>query len=260
MQAKAIEFSGRPAGSGRFPMVCAPLVGRTRDNLLAEVAIVAAKKPDILEWRVDFFEGLGDTARVVELAAGIQQAAAGIPVLFTRRSSREGGEKIALAEEQVVGLYRAVCASGHVDMVDYEMSNEPAQVDRVRQMARDQKVKLILSFHDFQRTPSLDFLAQRFDQAQRLGADIAKVAVMPRDMQDVLSLLAATLQASERLAIPVVSMSMGALGAVTRLCGWTFGSAMTFAVGANSSAPGQMPIEDIDAGLAVVRKALGKSL
>ena len=260
MQAKAIELNGKPAGSGRFPAVCAPLVGRTREKLLTEVAVVAAKKPDLLEWRVDFFDGIGDSAQVVELAMRIKQAAAGIPVLFTRRSSREGGEKIALAEEQVISLYQAVCASGHVDMVDYEMGNAPAQVGQVRNMARDHRVKLILSFHDFQRTPTLEFLAERFDQAQRLGADVAKVAVMPHGMEDVLTLLAATLQASQRLAIPVVSMSMGALGSVTRLCGWTFGSAMTFAVGESSSAPGQMPIADIDAGLAVLRKAFGKPL
>jgi 3-dehydroquinate dehydratase-1 len=258
MQAKAIELNGRPAGSGRFPAVCAPLVGRTSTKLLAEVAAVAAKQPDILEWRVDFFEGMADTAQVVELAARIRQAAPAIPLLFTRRSSREGGENIALSETQVIALYRAVCASGHADMVDYEMGNEAAQVREVCELARDNNVKLILSFHDFERTPPLDVLGQRFDQAQRLGADVAKVAVMPRNMEDVLTLLTATLRASEKLDIPVVSMSMGEFGSVTRLCGWTFGSAMTFAVGESSSAPGQMPIEDINAGLAMLRKAFGK--
>ena len=124
MQAKAIELNGKPIGSGGIPAVCAPLVGRTREKLLAEALVVAAKKPDILEWRVDFFEGIGDAAQVVDLATRIKQAAPGIPLLFTRRSSREGGEKIALAEAQVIALYRAVCASGHVDLVDYEMGNE----------------------------------------------------------------------------------------------------------------------------------------
>lgn len=258
MQAKAIELKGKPPGSGRFPAVCTPLVGRTREKLLAEAAVVAAKKPDILEWRVDFFEGIGDAAQVVELAARIKQAAPGIPLLFTRRSSIEGGEKIALGEAQVIALYRAVCTSGHADLVDYEMGNPPAQVREVRELARNNGVKLILSFHDFERTPSLEFLGQRFEEAQRLGADIAKVAVMPHSMEDVLTLLTATLRASEKLDIPVISMSMGRFGSVTRLCGWAFGSAMTFAVGENSSAPGQMPIEDINAGLAVLRKAIGK--
>jgi 3-dehydroquinate dehydratase I len=43
------------------------------------------------------------------------------------------------------------------------------------------------------------------------------------------------------------------------LCGGAFGSALSFAVGQNASAPGQMPIEELDAALAILRKALGPS-
>lgn len=257
MSSIAIQLRGKPLAGGRLPAICAPLVGRTRSDLLAEVAVVAAKRPDLLEWRVDFFEGIADTPAVVELAGQIRQLASGIPVLFTRRSSQEGGEKIALTEPQVVELYRAVCESGHVDMVDFEMGNEPAHVREVRALSRAAGVALILSFHDFQRTPAVEILNQRFAQAEQLGADVAKVAVMPQGMQDVLTLLTATLQSSGKLGIPVVSMAMAGFGSVTRLCGWTFGSAMTFAVGQNSSAPGQLPIEDLAAGLAILRSAFG---
>jgi 3-dehydroquinate dehydratase I len=257
MQPKAIQLNGKPLGGARFPAICAPLVGRTRQALLAEVTAVAAKQPDLLEWRVDFYEGIADTAAVVELAAGIRQGANGIPVLFTRRSSREGGEPIALSEDAVVALYRAVCESGHIDLVDFEMSNEPAHVRQLREISRSRAIPLILSFHDFQRTPALDVLNQRFAQAEQLGADVAKVAVMPRGMEDVLTLLTATLQASQELGIPVVSMSMAGLGSLTRLCGGAFGSALTFAIGQSGSAPGQMPIEDLNAGLAILRRTGG---
>ena len=257
MPVKAIHLHGKPLGSGRFPVICAPLVGRTGEQLLAEAAAIAAKKPDLLEWRVDFFEGIADTAAVVQLAARIKQAAGGMPLLFTRRSSREGGEKIDLAEEQVIDLYRAVCEGGQVDFVDFEMGNDPGHVRRVRELSRAGGVQLVLSFHDFLQTPGVDFLNQRYAQAQSLGADIAKVAVMPRNMDDVLTLLAATLQSSRTLDIPVIGMSMGGPGAITRLCGWAFGSALTFAVGGSASAPGQLPIEDLEAGLAVLRKACG---
>lgn len=258
MRPKPIELDGKPLAGGRLPAICAPLVGRTRESLLLEAAAVAARKPDLLEWRVDFFDGIADTAQVVALAAQIKRAASGIPLLFTRRSMREGGEAIALSEQQVVGLYRAVCAAGQVDIVDFELGNEPAHVREVRELSRAHGVKLIASFHDFNATPALDVLNQRFADAERLGADVAKVAVMPRAMDDVLTLLAATLQSSRKLGIPVVSMSMGGYGALTRLCGWAFGSAMTFAVGDKSSAPGQMPIADVEAGIAILRKALGE--
>ncbi|MDB5870612.1 MAG: 3-dehydroquinate dehydratase [Ramlibacter sp.] len=255
MQPRAIELKGLPAAGRRFPAICAPLVGRTRERLLAEVAVVAAKQPDIIEWRVDFFEGIAHTAEVIELVAQIKHAAGAIPLLFTRRSAREGGERIPLSEGQVISLYRAVCQTGHVDIVDFEMSNHPTDVLEVREISQAREIKLILSFHDFDGTPPLDVLKARFAQAERMDADIAKVAAMPQSMDDVLTLFTATLQSSRELAIPVISMSMGRFGAVSRLCGWAFGSAMTFAVGESSSAPGQMPIEDVDAGLALLQKA-----
>jgi 3-dehydroquinate dehydratase-1 len=101
---------------------------------------------------------------------------------------------------------------------------------------------LVLSFHDFERTPRAAEILQRYADAQQLGADVAKVAVMPQTMNDVLSLLQATWHASEVLKIPVVGMSMGAQGAVSRVCGGAFGSALTFAAGRAASAPGQLPL------------------
>jgi 3-dehydroquinate dehydratase I len=256
MQPKAIDLKSNPARGNRFPLICAPLVGRTPGRVLAEAAAVAAKKPDILEWRVDFFEGIADADEVVFLAGRIKQAAGGLPLLFTRRSAREGGERIALSEAQVIALYRAVCQSGHVDMVDFEMGNRHADVLEVREISRARDIKLVLSFHDFDRTPPLETLKQRFAQAAALGANVAKVAVMPHGMDDVLTLLTATLQSSRELAIPLVSMSMGRFGAITRMCGWAFGSAMTFAVGESSSAPGQMEIGDVEAAVALLQKAI----
>jgi 3-dehydroquinate dehydratase-1 len=251
---KPIELKGREP---RMPLVCAPLVGRTREALLAEAALVSAKRPDLLEWRVDFFEGLGDASAVARLAGDIKRAAGGMPLLFTRRNAREGGEKIALSEAQVVEVYRAVCEAGGVDLVDFEMGNSTPDVVAVRGMSRARGIGLVLSFHDFQGTPPAPVLAQKFAQAEQMGADVAKVAVMPRSAEDVLTLLSATLQASRALDIPVVSMAMGGLGAVSRVCGASFGSALTFAVGQSASAPGQMPIEDLSAALAVLRKAGG---
>ena len=240
-----------------MPLVCAPLVGRSREALLAEAALVAAKGPDLLEWRVDFFEHLADAREVARLSGDIRRAAGGLPLLFTRRSAREGGERIALSEAQVVEVYRAVCEAGQVDLVDFEMGNDTSDVVAVRDMSRARGIGLVLSFHDFQGTPAPRVLAQKFAQAQQMGADVAKVAVMPRSEEDVLALLSATLQASRALDIPVVSMAMGGLGAVSRVCGAAFGSALTFAVGQSASAPGQMPIEDLSAALAVLRKAGG---
>jgi 3-dehydroquinate dehydratase-1 len=74
-------------------------------------------------------------------------------------------------------------------------------------------------------------------------------------MDDVLTLLTATLQAGELLSIPLVSMSMGAQGTVSRLCGGAFGSALSFGMGAGASAPGQLPVAGLKAALALLQSA-----
>ena len=253
---KPIMLRGQPLGGEKFPAVCTPLVGRSSREVLSEVQFLVALKPDLLEWRVDFFEGIGNPGAVLDLAARIRQAAAGIPLLFTRRCVREGGAKIDLTEEEALALYGAVCRSGDVDLVDFEMANDPAHVRQVREISKAARVGLILSFHDFHATPPIELLNRRFLQAQELGADVAKVAVMPGAMEDVLTLLNATWQSSQKLDIPLISMSMGARGSLTRLFGCAFGSALTFAIGAGQSAPGQLPIGDLRTAQEIVQRSL----
>jgi len=126
----------------------------------------------------------------------------------------------------------------------------------VRTAARASGTLLILSYHDFRGTPDVEALYARFSEAQALGGDVAKVAVMPRCEEDVLTLLAATIRARKTLDLPLISISMGAWGALTRMFGWVFGSSVTFAVGQGVSAPGQLPIEDLNAVLDVLRRSL----
>lgn len=253
---KPITVKGQPLAEGRLPALCIPLVARTVEALRAEAAAAANLSPDLIEWRVDFFEGLARTQDVVALAAEVRRTT-GVPLLFTRRSSREGGQPIALTEPQVVDLYKAVCEAQAADIVDWEMAAQRDHVEAVREAARAAGVTLLLSFHDFGGTPALPQMLERFRQAQALGGDVGKLAVMPKTRADVLALLQATLQASQELAIPVAGMSMGALGAVTRLCGGEFGSALTFALGQAASAPGQMPVDDLRQALAVLRRGSG---
>jgi 3-dehydroquinate dehydratase-1 len=237
-------------------LICTPLVGRARDAVLAEVDAVLPKKPDVLEWRVDFFEALGDTQHVLDTARAVRDRAGTIPVMFTRRSAMEGGEKIALAEPQVVQLYVDVCASGLVDLIDYETANAVEDFRRLRAASREHGIALIGSYHNFQATPEAAALGAKFALAHRLEADIAKVAVMPQGPADVLTLLGATFEASQSLPIPLISMSMGPYGSLSRMVGFVYGSALTWAVGKSSSAPGQVPIEDLRAVLATVRKTV----
>lgn len=243
-------------GADKEPLACTPLVGRDEAAVQRELDAVLAKEPDLIEWRVDFFAAIADTARVVALGREIRARAGRTPVIFTRRSTREGGTPTALSEDQVLALYAAVCRSGSVEMFDMELSSEPRHWQAALALARETGARMIGSFHDFKTTPPKAELVAKFAAMQAGGADIAKVAVMPRHPRDVLTLLDATLEARETLELPLISMSMGGYGALSRLFGHLYGSTVSFAVGDQPSAPGQVPIADLRAVAAVLQRAL----
>lgn len=251
---KSIRIRGKPAW---YPLICAPLVGADREALLAEGATALAARADIVEWRVDHFADIGNLERVMETGRALRRALPGIPLLFTRRSVAEGGQPVPISEGEIVEVYSAVCAEGFADLVDYEMSSPAQNMKAVREVSRRHDVGLVYSYHDFERTPPLDALAAQFRRAQELGGDVAKVSVMARGPEDALALLAATLKASQTLELPLIGVSMGPHGALSRMVGFAFGSALTFGVAAGSSAPGQMPIGELRAAIEIARKALG---
>jgi 3-dehydroquinate dehydratase-1 len=251
-----IDMRGKQR-DGETPLVCTPLVGRTRERLLAEAASVLAKKPDLVEWRVDFFGAVADTDAVIGTAKALRDRLGRVPLIFTRRAAAEGGQPVALDEPSAIRLYEAIAGQRLAEFVDYELGHDVPDVDRVRAFTRAHGVRLILSYHNTSYTPGRGTLVERFLEAERLGADVAMVQVTPRDVQDVLTLLAATAEADAKVRIPLIAIALGPLGAVTRMVGGLFGSALSFAVGESASAPGQIPIGDLTAVFDIIRRSRG---
>ncbi len=255
-ETRLIQVQGKPLAGGVLPAIITPLVGKTHAAVLDEVAAIVPKKPDLLEWRIDFFEAIGDIPAVIDTALAIRKAAGGIPVLLTRRNATEGGQPLSIDESAVVAMYVAACKARCVELIDYELSNALEDLQDLREVSKACGIGMIMSYHNFQMTPDGDTLDSKFSMAAKLKADVAKVAVMPTSDRDVLALLAATSRAREALDVPLISMSMGGIGSISRVMGWIYGSAATFAVGKSSSAPGQMAIDDLRTALAIVRQAV----
>ena len=135
--------------------------------------------------------------------------------------------------------------SGYVDLVDVEAFREEERTSEEIRKLQSAGVHVIASFHNFDRTPDREELIRRLTRMQEMGADVAKIAVMPQSREDVMTLMEATMEADHSLDIPVVTMSMGRLGVLSRLAGTLTGSAMTFASVGEASAPGQIPIEQM---------------
>ena len=100
-----------------------------------------------------------------------------------------------------------------------------------------------MSNHDFEKTPSFDEITGRLIGMKQLGADVAKLACMPNSAKDVLTLLSATEAVKAQYPDePIITMSMGKLGVISRISGELFGSALTFGSAKKASAPGQLEV------------------
>lgn len=236
---------------GEKALVCLPLMVAERDQLLRQAKELVALRPDMLEWRVDALQGV--TGRVVaSLVPELRRVIGQLPLLFTCRIDSEGGMQ-PLAQEKRLEIFAAALAGGEIDLVDVELCNGKEFIDQVRAWTQAKECGLVLSHHDFRATPDADQLLATLVASQAAGADIAKVAVMPQSSSDVLSLLTACDRARQgAVDIPLIAISMGAMGVISRVAGALFGSDITFAAGSEVSAPGQLPIEEMRRAMAAI--------
>ena len=87
-------------GAG-IPKICVPIVGVTREEILAAAETIKSTKADVVEWRVDWYEDIFDFAKTEETMKALREVLGETPILFTFRTSKEGGEKSIETETYV---------------------------------------------------------------------------------------------------------------------------------------------------------------
>ena len=239
-----------------MPKICVPIVGTTREEILKTAKEILNTSADLVEWRADWFESVYEMQKVVELSKELREVLGELPILFTFRTKAEGGE-LELGAKPYAMLNQMMIASGNIDLVDVEVFATENELASIVEAAHKQGVKVVGSNHDFSKTPSKDEIVRRLCHMQSVGVDIPKIAVMPRSTKDVLTLLEATEEmVSEYADRPIVTMSMAGTGAVSRIVGEIFGSAITFGALEKASAPGQIPVEELKKILKIMHKEL----
>jgi 3-dehydroquinate dehydratase-1 len=226
---------------GEKQLVCQPIVAQNKQELLEQAKEVVRLEPDIIEWRADSYLDLHE---IKSAGYQLRKQANNIPLIFTLRHLQEGGAR-QISQDMRLEVMKEVVQAGLVDVLDIEIINEQDFIAEIKKIVDENAVKLILSYHDFKQTPAEKDIVAKLKQAEELGADIAKLAAMPKDYRDVLSLLNATYTARNDLDIPIITISMGSMGIISRIAGGFFGSDVTFAAGKVSSAPGQIRIEEL---------------
>lgn len=239
-----------------MPKICVPIVGVTKEAILEEARAITKLPADVVEWRIDWFEGVFDWAQMEDVLKALRETLDEMPILMTFRTSKEGGEK-AIDDETYAEINIKAAKTGLIDLVDVEVFTGDEIVKKIIEGAHEAGVKVVASNHDFDKTPDKEDIVGRLCKMQELGADIPKIAVMPQSKKDVLTLLAATEEmATEHADRPIITMSMAGTGVVSRLVGEAFGSALTFGAAAKASAPGQMEVNDLKKVLELIHGAM----
>ena len=233
-------------------LVCVPIVAKDDEEIIAQVEKIVEKNKsariDIAEFRADYYSGLNNYGMLENLLSRIHIILnnAGIRLLFTIRSHEEGGEKLSFTSPTVNEINLYVAQNELSDYIDVEHFSEKDSANRVITAAKEHNIKIILSSHDFEKTPSIDEMVERYKDMQERQTDIIKLAVMPQNEQDVDNLLeAVSLTYQTYPDIQIVGISMGEIGRRTRIEGYKYGSYLTFAIIDKASAPGQVSVDEL---------------
>lgn len=234
-----VKIKNIKLGNGA-PKICVPVIEKTAKEIIKYIKYINKLPIDIIEFRADFYlediiesEEKNINNSLIDLSKDMKKIT-NKPILFTIRSDKEGGKIKNNFYYKIINIYKTIVENKCFDLIDLEiLSLKEKDIKNIIKLSKEKNIKTILSNHNFNKTPSKKNIISLINKMIKLKCDIVKVAYMPKNKKDVIILLDAI---SEIKDFPVIAISMGKLGTITRI----FGSVMTFASAKSSSAPGQL--------------------
>lgn len=212
--------------------LCIPIVEAT-----VEKALIAIKKVNRL---ADLIELRADYLKKVNLAPLLENRRK--PFIITHRRKEEGGKYKGDERKRLSVLQEAIDLGS--DYIDVELATERSLL---RGLIRNKGgTRVILSYHNFQGTPSLKELQRLCGKMIRLDADVVKIVPFARSWEDNLTILSLIPYAKERRQ-KIVVFCMGEKGNISRIFSPSLGAAWTYAsLNKNTaSAPGQLTVVEM---------------
>jgi 3-dehydroquinate dehydratase type I len=188
---------------------------------------------DLVELRLDYLS----RPKLAELRPRVKK-----PLIVTNRLSQEGG-KFKGNEEERIGFLKSALEL-KASFIDVELASPPQYVDEL--LRNRNRVKIILSFHNFKKTSSFKELQSLLDQMIELHADVAKIVTLARSWLDNLTILNLILYARARNQ-KIVAFCLGEKGKISRLLSPLMGSEWTYVAWADNKkvAPGQWSLREL---------------
>lgn len=236
---KSLRIRNIILGEG-LPKICVPLIGRNWEHLIHVTRQSLNTDADMYEVRGDYLEDLGDAGGIAEMLKEVRASIGNCPLIFTLRSEGEGG-KCTFSDRDYLNVNQAVIRSGLADIIDIEYAKGPEIINTLVSASYERGVFTILSRHFTESMPSAERILAVFLEMHAFPADILKFAALAKDERDMLNLFSASLAMRDEYSDrPFIAIAMGNKGILSRVGGGVFGSALTFAKGAETSAPGQL--------------------
>jgi len=220
-------------------MICASI---TENDIDSMIKVANSIDSDLVEIRLDYLKNFDNIEKLREIKK---------PIMSTCMPEWEAGLFKGSDEERVEILSSALDFSKYVTI---ELKTDTKLRNKLLMSAAEKSVKTIVSYHDFKSTPTLEEILKILKKEENTGADIAKVAFMAKNYSDVLNLMFALIK--NDLKIPVIVLSMGEIGRISRIFGPLLGSYITFAspYTGRESAPGQLSVDEIKSILEILKR------
>lgn len=234
-------MTGQSPRAGSVGGIC---VAVALPDTLAAVRAVRPVLPavDVVEIRLDAMQ----QPDIAGLCRQIER-----PLLFTNRAAWEGGACQGPEEERLAPLLAAV--RSRAAYVDLELRADPSLRRRLLTEIRGSATRLIISHHDFVRTPGAGELSAILQEQVLSGAHIGKIVTMARDYLDVLRVLNLQCEANA-CNFPLIAFCMGEAGKISRIITLLLGGFMTYAAldAGQATAPGQLTVQQLKAAMGLL--------
>lgn len=219
-------------------LLCIPTIAKTVEEMLGDAAAAAAMGADLVELRLDHLSSFQPRPDLQRLLSSRP-----LPVLVTYRPKWEGGEYEGDDESRIEALRLAVeLGADYVD-VEFKVAEKLLNLMSGR---KPENVKLVISSHNYETTPSVEELGNLAASIQSLGADIVKIATTANDISDVSRMFQLLVHSQEK-QVPTIGLVMKDRGVISRLLCPKFGGYLTFGAlnKGRESAPGQIAASDL---------------
>ena len=207
-------------------------IAETTPKKLIQTLRIALKKSDYVEIRFDFLKA-EQIPQVLETVKKDLKK-----IVCTLRPKTEGG-KFAGKEKERLSILKLI-AEYNPFLLDIEFNTMKQNKNLVKYL-KTTKTKLLISEHDFKKTPSLTELKRKLNQMSKVSSNV-KIVTTAKSTEDSTRVLQLY---SKKENINLIAFTMGNPGRVSRILSLYLGSPYIYVSLGKPVAPGQFSLDEV---------------